>query len=97
MARAAGALLLLLCLAGAASAAPKPHILQIVADDLGKNDLGIRNGNKTITPAIDNLINEGVTLSAYYTFKLCSPTRASLMTGRYPWGLCVCVYVWPSL
>jgi arylsulfatase A-like enzyme len=49
--------------------------------------LGIRNGGKTITPAINGLIEGGVTLSSYYTFRVCSPTRASLMTGRYPWGV----------
>ena len=50
--------------------------------DLGYNDLGIRNGGKTITPTINELIRTGVTLSSYYTFRLCSPTRASLMSGR---------------
>ena len=65
----------------------KPHIVHIVADDLGYNDLGITNGNKTLTPAIDSLIRGGVWLSSYYTFRVCSPTRASIMTGRYPWGV----------
>lgn len=50
-------------------------------------DLGIRNGGKTITPAINQLINDGVTLSSYYTFRVCAPTRASIQTGRYPWGV----------
>jgi arylsulfatase B len=71
-------------------AAPK-HILMIVADDLGYNDLGIRNshgtnGPRTITPTIDSLVSTGLTLSSYYTFKICSPSRASSLTGRYPWG-----------
>ena len=72
--------------AGAAAAAP-PHILLVVADDLGYQDLGYKNGNKTLTPHIDGLVAGGVRLSNYYTFKLCSPTRASLQTGRYPWGV----------
>ena len=73
--------------------------------DLGYNDLGIRNGNKTFTPELDALINGGVTLSSYYTFRgtpfgsflgiynaimfapVCAPTRASIQTGRYPWGV----------
>eukprot|EP01051_Picozoa_sp_SAG22_P006434 SAG22_NODE_421_length_10720_cov_22.582619_5_plen_261_part_00 len=50
-------------------------------------DLGIRNGGKTITPAINQLIEDGVTLSSYYTFRVCAPTRASIQTGRYPWGV----------
>eukprot|EP00041_Stephanoeca_diplocostata_P016571 m.326835 g.326835 ORF g.326835 m.326835 type:complete len:406 (+) comp20409_c0_seq11:213-1430(+) len=68
-------------------AAAKPNIVHIVADDLGYNDLGIRNGGKTFTPVIDDLIRNGVTLSSYYTFRVCAPTRASIMTGRYPWGV----------
>ena len=62
----------------------------IVADDLGRNDLGIRNSNangpRTVTPNINALISEGVTLDAYHTFKICAPSRASTLTGRYPWG-----------
>ena len=52
----------------------------IVADDLGYNDLGARNSYG------HGLIGNGVTLSSYYTFKVCSPSRASSLTGRYPWG-----------
>ena len=70
----------------AAGAPQRPHVLHIVADDLGYDDLGHFNGGKTHTPAIDALIGGGIALSAYNTFKICSPTRASIMTGRYPWG-----------
>lgn len=70
-------------------ASPK-HIVMIVADDLGRNDLGIRNakekGPRTVTPNIDALITQGITLDAYHTFKICGPSRASTLTGRYPWG-----------
>ena len=62
------------------------NILMIVADDLGRNDLGARNGGLTVTPAIDSLISSGVSLGLYHTFKICSPSRASSLTGRYPWG-----------
>jgi len=71
------------------SAAPK-HLVFIVADDLGRNDLGIRNahasGPRTLSPNIDGLIRGGLTLSSYHTFKICAPSRASTLTGRYPWG-----------
>ena len=78
----------LVCAVSAVAAAPaKPNVLLVVADDLGFNDLGYKNGNKTITPHIDALVSGGVRLSNYYTFKLCSPTRASIQTGRYPWGV----------
>lgn len=82
-------LLLLLALAAPASSSNK-HIVVIVADDLGRNDLGIRNahasGPRTVSPNIDALIAGGLTLSSYHTFKICSPSRASTFTGRYPWG-----------
>ena len=42
---------------------------------------------KTVTPAIDRLIEDGVTLDAFHTFKLCAPSRASTMTGRYPFNV----------
>eukprot|EP00051_Salpingoeca_urceolata_P027960 m.484210 g.484210 ORF g.484210 m.484210 type:complete len:546 (+) comp23251_c0_seq1:88-1725(+) len=80
---------LALCLAWSTAAAPsmkKPHILHIVADDLGRNDLGYTNGKKTQTTTIDELINQGTWLDSYYTFKICSPTRASIMTGRFPFN-----------
>jgi arylsulfatase B len=68
--------------------AAKPHIVHIVADDLGYNDLGALNGNKTLTPALNSLIQEeGVLLTNYYTFRVCAPSRAASMTGRYPWSL----------
>eukprot|EP01047_Picozoa_sp_COSAG01_P075546 COSAG01_NODE_12979_length_1654_cov_1.932476_1_plen_166_part_00 len=74
----------------AVAVAPRPHIIQVVADDLGYDDLGhasvMGNGGKTITPAINQLMEDGIILHDYYTFKVCSPTRASLLTGRYPWG-----------
>ena len=65
----------------------KPNIILVVADDLGYNDLGYKNHNKTMTPHIDGMVSKGVRLEQYYTFKLCSPTRASIQSGRYPWGV----------
>ena len=88
---------LLLAIGGAAAAAaaeaaaapaapPHPHVLFITADDLGYNDLGSANGGRTLTPAIDALRAQGVVLTDYNTFKICAPSRASVLTGRYPWG-----------
>ncbi len=61
----------------------KPNIIIILADDLGNADLGYR-GSKIRTPNIDALANTGVRLESFYGMPLCSPARASLMTGRYP-------------
>jgi arylsulfatase A-like enzyme len=67
----------------AASAADRPNIIVIVADDLGNADLGYR-GSRIRTPNIDALAAGGVRLESYYGQQLCTPARAALMTGRYP-------------
>ncbi|MDF3077633.1 MAG: arylsulfatase [Sphingobacteriaceae bacterium] len=61
----------------------KPNIIIILADDLGWGDVGY-HGSSIKTPNIDQLAGEGVNLTRYYTAPICSPTRAGLMTGRYP-------------
>ena len=61
----------------------RPHILFIVADDLGWSDVGF-HGSVIKTPNIDKLASEGVILDNYYVQPLCTPTRSALMTGRYP-------------
>ena len=64
-------------------AAKKPNIVIIVADDLGWADVGFHS-NRIPTPHLDRLAQEGVELDHFYVFPMCSPTRAGLMTGRYP-------------
>lgn len=79
-----GALLAFLCHAGGSCAiAGPPHIVVIVADDLGNADLGYR-GSAISTPHIDALARGGVRLESYYGLPVCTPARAALMTGRYP-------------
>ncbi len=65
------------------SAAPRPNVIVMVADDLGWNDVGFHGGDID-TPALDRLASEGVELHRFYTTPICSPTRAALMTGRDP-------------
>lgn len=80
------ALLLALTLAGFASAAERPpNIIFILADDLGWTDVGSFGSKYYETPGIDRLVREGVKFtSAYSACTVCSPTRAALMTGKYP-------------
>ncbi len=65
------------------SAAERPNVVLIVADDLGWGDVGF-HGSEIKTPAIDKLAAAGARLEAFYVQPVCSPTRAALMTGRYP-------------
>ncbi len=64
-------------------AVKKPNIVFILADDLGFKDVGYQ-GSNIKTPNIDKLAREGTRLDQFYVQPVCSPTRSSLMTGRYP-------------
>lgn len=61
----------------------RPNIIIILADDLGNADLGYRGG-EIKTPNIDQLAAGGVRLESFYGQQVCTPSRAALMTGRYP-------------
>ena len=74
-----------LALAGApAHAADKPNIVYIVADDLGWKDVGFNGCTDIKTPNIDKLAEGGAKFTQFYVQPMCTPTRAALMTGRYP-------------
>jgi arylsulfatase A-like enzyme len=66
------------------SAASKPNIVHIVADDLGWKDVGFNGATDIKTPNIDALASGGAKFSQFYVQPMCTPTRAALMTGRYP-------------
>ena len=77
---------ILFCLSCAISQpapASKPNIVFVVADDLGSFDVSWRGG-KIPTPNLDKWAKAGAQLEAHYVQPLCSPTRAALLTGRYP-------------
>ena len=65
------------------AAAARPNILYIVADDLGWADVGF-HGSDIPTPNLDKLARDGARLEQFYVQPMCTPTRAALMTGRYP-------------
>ncbi|XP_064621969.1 arylsulfatase B-like [Lineus longissimus] len=60
----------------------RPHVIFIVADDLGWNDVGWNN-KKIKSPNLDNLAKAGVMLDHYYTYPICTPSRAAILTGYY--------------
>jgi arylsulfatase A-like enzyme len=59
-------------------------VILILADDLGRHDCGFMGGTAIKTPHLDRLARSGAILDAFYVQPVCSPTRAALLTGRYP-------------
>ena len=69
--------------AAAGGAGKPPHVLLMLADDLGNYEVGFHNP-RAITPNIDALAADGVVLERHYVYHMCGPTRAATMTGRLP-------------
>lgn len=77
-------ILLLIGLSRTSLAAP-PNVVVIVSDDQGYRDLGCFGSDEVLTPQLDQLAREGVKLTSFYvTWPACTPSRGSLLTGRYP-------------
>src|SRR6476620_1154027 len=82
--RAIAGLLLTATLATAAEPKP-PHIVFVLADDLGPGDLGCYGGTVAPTPQIDRMAAEGMRFTQYYSAApICSPSRVGLTTGMFP-------------
>lgn len=87
----------------APDAAPRPNVLFILADDLGFGDLSIQKpfggAGDVRTPHIDSIFEDGLTFRNFYAnCTVCSPTRAALMTGRFPSAVGVpgVIRPWPA-
>lgn len=66
------------------SSEPRPNVVILFADDLGKYDISLYGGKDVPTPNIDALAHSGATFTnGYCTSPICSPSRAGLLTGRY--------------
>ena len=77
---------------GVSAKGRRPHILYILADDLGFNNVGWQQKKHSMnihkpevkTPVIDDLVKTGVELERMYAYRYCSPSRSSFLSGRLP-------------
>ena len=79
-------IILILCFVSISVAREKPHIVYVLADDLGFNDIGY-NDPQVITPNINDLAANGVILERNYVQPVCTPSRTALLTGTYPYKI----------
>ena len=78
--------ILLLFLRTAVCESIRPHVVYILADDLGWNEVSWNNPG-FFTPNLEKLTLDGILLNQSYVTPKCSPSRAALLTGLYPWRL----------
>jgi arylsulfatase A-like enzyme len=90
-------LALLVVPASSQAAETRPNIVHIVADDLGWKDVGFNGCTDIKTPNLDALATGGAKLTQFYVQPMCTPTRAALMTGRYPFRYGLQTAVIPSV
>ena len=71
-----------------------PNIIILLADDMGSGDLGVSGHPTSLTPKLDKLAASSLHLTSFYVASpVCSPSRASLLTGKYP----VSTGIWPKV
>ena len=75
---------------------PRPHIIHIVSDDQGWRDVGFHGSPDIRTPTLDRLAATGARLEQFYVTPMCTPTRAALLTGRYPFRYGLQSFVIPA-
>src|ERR1043165_5335742 len=64
--------------------ARKPNVVVFLSDDQGWGDLSIHGNTNLSTPNIDGLARDGALFDRFFVCPVCSPTRAEVLTGRYP-------------
>ncbi|XP_063824164.1 arylsulfatase B-like isoform X2 [Ostrinia nubilalis] len=67
--------------------AKSPHVVFIMADDMGWNDVSYHGSDQILTPNIDTIAFRSVILQQYYSEAICTPARTALLTGKYPMRL----------
>ena len=75
-----------LCIGMVSCARSHPNIILVLADDLGWNDVSWNNPAMP-TPTLARLADEGVRLDQAYSQQVCTPSRAALLTGKYPFHI----------
>ena len=83
MFRFTASLAVLLFVTGILSAAERPNVVIILADDQGWGDLSIHGNTNLATPHIDSIGKSGALFDRFYVCAVCAPTRAEFLTGRY--------------
>ena len=73
----------------ASATAVPPHLVMILVDDLGHGNVGFHRTEadpppEVATPNIDTLVSKGMVLDRHYVFKMCTPSRSSFLSGRFP-------------
>ena len=74
------------CMMVVSSDRPRPNIILILADDLGWNDVSWTN-KEMQTPNLEQLASQGVRMDQAYSQQVCTPSRAALLTGKYPFHI----------
>ena len=76
------------CQPSASPSNTRPNIILVMADDLGWGDVGFNGARRVQTPNLDALAERGIVFERFYAASaVCSPTRASVLTGRHPYRL----------
>ena len=75
-----------ICIGAVSCARAQPNIILVLADDLGWNDVSWNNPSMP-TPTLARLASEGLRLDQAYSQQVCTPSRAALLTGKYPFHI----------
>lgn len=85
-----------ICCSAAGARRRRPNIIVVVGDDIGWSDIGYTGVGNIPTPNIDAISSKGVRLTSHYVHPTCTPSRASLLTGRYSYNTGLSFAIFPG-